>query len=114
MGSWGFLFSPPPCQGLPSASSESSLPEVCEVATVWIWPRLREVGPLSSRLPRRHLTGHGEVRVDLRSSQLFLASVCVELGRNDRVTAWFLLFVRLSFGGWWWWWWWRGEKVLVV
>lgn len=39
----------------------------------------REVGPLSSWLPRRHLTGHGEVWVDQGSPQPFLASVCSEL-----------------------------------
>lgn len=39
----------------------------------------REVGPLASRLPRRHLTGHGEVWGDQGSPQLFLASVCSEL-----------------------------------
>lgn len=45
-----------------------------------LFPRcVREVGPLASRLPRRHLTGHGEVWGDQGSPQLFLASVCSEL-----------------------------------
>lgn len=73
MGSLGLLLSPPPCQGRLSATWEStSVPEVCEVATVWPL----EGGPLASRLPRRHLTGHGEVWGDQGSPQLFLASVC--------------------------------------
>lgn len=60
MGSLGLLLSPPPCQGRLSAPWEStSVSEVCEVATVWLWLRLREVGSLASQLPRRHLTVHG-------------------------------------------------------
>lgn len=61
MGSLGLLLSPPPCQGRLSASGGStSVPEVCEFAPVWpLTATQREVGPLSSRLPRRHLTGHG-------------------------------------------------------
>lgn len=38
-----------------------------------------EVGPLSSWLPRRHLTRHEEVWLDQGSPEPLLASVCSEL-----------------------------------
>lgn len=80
MGSWGCCSALLPAGGCcPPLGSRPLFPRCVRSPLCGPGRDSEGSGALSSRLPRRHLTRHGEVWVDEGSPQPFLAAVCSEL-----------------------------------